>query len=157
MQIFINTLILIASFLFMELVAWFSHKYLMHGILWFMHRDHHQKPKGRFWEINDLFFIIFALPGIAFIYFGFLQGLNSPLLWAGLGISLYGMVYLFVHDIAVHQRVRLFRHLDGAYFRAIRKAHKIHHKYLEKEDGENFGFVFVSAKYLKEARQGKSK
>jgi len=157
MQILINTLILIASFLFMELVAWFSHKYLMHGILWFMHRDHHQKPKDRFWEVNDLFFIIFALPGIILLYKGYSMGINSSFFWAGLGISLYGIVYLFIHDIAVHQRIRLFRHLDSVYLRAVRKAHKIHHKHLEKKNGENFGFVFVSAKYLKEARKRKNK
>ena len=25
----------------MEFVAWFAHKYIMHGFLWSLHKDHH--------------------------------------------------------------------------------------------------------------------
>lgn len=147
-----NAALLLMSFAFMEFVAWFSHKYLMHSVLWFLHRDHHQKQESRFFEFNDLFFIVFATPGILLIYLGFVDGIGSPFLWIGAGISLYGMAYVFVHDIAVHQRIRYFRNLDNAYLRAIRKAHKVHHKYLHKEDAENFGFLWVSKKYLLAAR-----
>lgn len=152
MTILINSLLVLISFAVMELVAWSSHKYLMHSVLWFLHRDHHQKKSSRFFEFNDLFFIVFATPGIMLIYFGFVAGAASPLLWIGVGISLYGMSYVFVHDIAVHQRIRFFRNLDNAYLRAIRKAHKVHHKYLHKEDAENFGFLWVSRKYLQKAQ-----
>jgi beta-carotene 3-hydroxylase len=37
------------------------------------------------------------------------------------------------------------------YFRAIRRAHKIHHKRLTKEDGECFGMLWVPIKYFREA------
>lgn len=151
----LNTILLILAFWAMEFVAWFSHKYLMHGPLWFLHRDHHIKNRDRFWEWNDAFFIVFATPGIWLIYGGFVAGLENPQFWIGLGISLYGMVYLFVHDIAVHQRLRFLRKPQAAYFKALRKAHKIHHKSLTREEGENFGFVLVSGKYLREARTGK--
>jgi len=150
--VLLNVLLVLFSFAIMELVAWSSHKYLMHSMLWFMHRDHHQRDDNSFFERNDLFFIVFATPGILLIYLGFVAGPASPLLWIGSGISLYGMAYVFVHDIAVHQRIRLFRKLDNRYLRAIRKAHKVHHKYQHKEDAENFGFLWVPAKYLKEAR-----
>jgi beta-carotene 3-hydroxylase len=35
---------------------------------------------------------------------------------------------------------------------AIRRAHKVHHKHLTKEDGECFGMLFVPRRYLREAR-----
>jgi beta-carotene 3-hydroxylase len=36
---------------------------------------------------------------------------------------------------------------------AIRKAHKVHHKHLGKEDGECFGMLVVPFKYYKEAKK----
>lgn len=142
-----NWLWLPASFLAMELVAWLTHKYLMHGPLWFLHRDHHQKDLTRFWERNDFFFFLFATPGIALIYFGVQNGAQDARLWSGIGITLYGMAYVFMHDIFIHQRVRRFTRTDNAYLRAVRKAHKVHHKHLNKEDGECFGMLWVSRKY----------
>lgn len=59
-----NVLIILAAACGMELVAWVAHKYLMHGWLWSWHEDHH-KPhfeKTGFFEKNDLFFIVFAIP-----------------------------------------------------------------------------------------------
>ena len=35
--------IVLLTFVFMEFVAWFSHKYIMHGFLWSLHKDHHIK------------------------------------------------------------------------------------------------------------------
>jgi len=42
-------LIVLGAFLFMEFVAWFTHKYVMHGFLWVLHKDHHHRD-GRKWE-----------------------------------------------------------------------------------------------------------
>ena len=65
----------LVTFLLMEAVTWCTHKYVMHGFLWYLHEDHHQpKYKGLF-EKNDLFFIIFALPSSLSIYFGLEQKL----------------------------------------------------------------------------------
>ena len=36
-DLIINISITIATFLFMEFVAWFTHKYVMHGFLWEIH------------------------------------------------------------------------------------------------------------------------
>ncbi|MEI9946719.1 MAG: hypothetical protein WDN26_21175 [Chitinophagaceae bacterium] len=41
----------------------------MHGFLWYLHKDHHQ-PEPGFFEKNDAFFIIFAVPTIVLIFFG---------------------------------------------------------------------------------------
>ena len=49
------------TFVFMEFVAWFSHKYIMHGFLWSLHKDHHLKDHKSWFERNDFFFIFYAL------------------------------------------------------------------------------------------------
>lgn len=157
MDILFKTGLVLASFFFMEFVAWSSHKYIMHGFMWNIHKDHHQKDMNRFFEVNDLFFPFFAAPGILFIYLGYTFGFDAPWFWLGLGISLYGLAYSLVHDVIIHQRLKILRKWDNVYVRAIRKAHKIHHKHLGKEDGENFGFLFVSKKYLEEAKLAKVK
>ena len=54
-------IILIFSFLFMEFNAWFTHKYIMHGFLWSIHKDHHKKHGNSWFEKNDLFFFIMLL------------------------------------------------------------------------------------------------
>ena len=145
-----NSLIVFASFFSMEAVAWFTHKYIMHGLLWVLHKDHHKKESEGFLEHNDFFFLIFALPGIAGLFFGIQQDYNF-LFWIGLGITIYGLAYFFVHDIFIHQRFRLLRNSDNNYFEAIRRAHKMHHKHLTKHDGESFGMLWVPIKYFKEA------
>lgn len=153
----LNILILITSFAFMEFVAWSTHKYIMHGFLWNLHRDHHRKEHDHPMERNDLFFLMFAIPGILFMYFGYANGWMDPRLWIGLGITLYGIAYVFAHDVFIHQRIRIFTRSDNAYLRAMRKAHKIHHKHLGKEDGECFGFLWVPSKYLDEAKRPRAK
>ena len=156
-MLIINLTLLVGAFAFMELVAWFTHKYIMHGFLWSLHSDHHQHDHDGFFERNDAFFLIFALPGIALIYFGVMNGVMDPRLWIGIGITLYGMAYVFVHDIFIHQRVKFLTRTNNAYFAALRKAHKVHHKQRKKEDGECFGILWPLRKYLIEARQKEPK
>ena len=145
----LNAIIVIVSFIAMEGVAWFTHKYLMHGFLWSLHRDHHKKETYGFFERNDFFFLIFAIPGMAGLFFGMQNGYDI-FFWTGLGITLYGFAYFLVHEIFIHQRIKYFRNTDIRYFKAIRRAHKIHHKHLEKEDGECFGMLWVPMKYFRE-------
>lgn len=140
--------ITLITFLTMEGITWLTHKYVMHGFLWYLHEDHHQpKYKGLF-EKNDAFFVIFAIPSILLFYFGVNPELNY-LFFIGLGILFYGMAYFFVHDILIHQRVKLFTRTNIKYFVALRKGHKVHHKHLGKEDGECFGMLNVPKKYFK--------
>lgn len=145
--IFTNSFIVLASFLCMEGVAWFTHKFIMHGLLWSLHKDHHKKESSGFFEHNDFFFLIFALPGIAGLFFGMQMHYNM-FFWIGLGITIYGFAYFFVHDVFIHQRFNFLRTIDNNYFKAIRRAHKIHHKHLGKEEGECFGMLWVSFKYF---------
>ena len=145
----ISLLIIISTFLLMEFIAWGAHKYIMHGLLWSLHEDHHIKENPNdFLEKNDSFFIIFATPGIAFILAGTL--FDIPYCNAiGFGISLYGFCYFLVHDVFIHQRLKWLKNTDNIYFRAIRRAHKVHHKHLSKEDGECFGMLIVPLKYMR--------
>ncbi len=147
-MILINILIVVAAFVSMEGVAWFTHKYIMHGLLWILHKDHHKKESKGFFEHNDFFFLIFAIPGIFCLYFGMQNDFNM-LFWIGLGITLYGFAYFFIHDIFIHQRFKLFRKADNTYFKAIRRAHKKHHKHITKEKGECFGMLWVPLKNFK--------
>lgn len=140
----------------MECVAWLAHKYLMHGFGWFLHKDHHQKESEQFFEKNDYFFLIFAIPGILCLLFGSLYN-QDALIMIGRGITLYGAAYFLVHDIFIHQRFKVFRNSDSVYLRALRKAHKVHHKYLTKHNGESFGMLWVPIKYFKEAKKTKKK
>lgn len=142
-----NFIITLSTFILMEAATWVIHKYIMHGFLWVLHRDHHDHSTDGPMEKNDYFFVIFALPAIALMYFGSKAGFNE-LFYIGLGITIYGMAYFFVHDIFIHQRIQLLRDTDNPYLLAIRRAHKQHHKHLIKEHGECFGFLWVPIKYF---------
>ena len=132
----------------MEAATWTIHKYVMHGFLWFLHRDHHDhSTKGAF-EKNDWFFVIFATPAILLIYLG-VSTIYSQLLYIGIGITMYGFSYFFVHDIFIHQRLKVLQQTKNPYLKAIRRAHKQHHKHISKENGECFGFLWVPIKYFK--------
>lgn len=150
-MIFLNILIVLAAFLGMEFMAWFSHKYIMHGLLWHLHRDHHEPHKNQRFEKNDLFFLIFAAPAIVCFYIG-VPDLSAPF-WIAVGITLYGIAYFFVHDVFIHRRAKIFRNTNSPYLRAIRKAHKVHHKHLSRYPGECFGMLWAPLKYFKEARR----
>lgn len=147
----INIFWVIGAFVMMECVAWLAHKYVMHGLFWFLHKDHHVRETKGFFERNDYFFLIFAIPGIICLAIGLRLEFNI-LFWIGLGITLYGFAYFTIHDIFIHQRFNLFRNTENRYLRAIRRAHKMHHKHLGKEEGECFGMLWVPMKYFKEKK-----
>lgn len=132
----------------MECITWLTHKYVMHGFLWYLHADHHQPKYAHIFERNDLFFVIFAIPSILLFYFGAEAGFDYRF-FIGLGIFAYGLSYFIVHDIFIHQRFKLFRNTKNKYLLALRKGHKVHHKYLGKEHGECFGMLFVPFKYFR--------
>lgn len=150
-----NFLIVVMAFFMMEGVAWFTHKYVMHGLLWFLHKDHHDHSNDGPMEKNDYFFLIFSLPAIYLIYLGTVRDFNY-LFYIGLGIAIYGMAYFFVHDIFIHQRLKIFRNTENPYLLGIRRAHKQHHKHLGKEEGECFGFLWVPYKYFKMYQKSKA-
>lgn len=145
MTIVLFLLEMLVAFLLMEGVTWLTHKYVMHGFLWYLHKDHHQ-PTGNRLEKNDSFFLIFAIPSIVCIYYGNFFG---PVWLAaiGAGITLYGLAYFIFHEVIIHQRIKWFTKSNNSYIKALRWAHKMHHKHLGKEVGESFGMLWVAKKY----------
>ncbi|MCB0560246.1 MAG: sterol desaturase family protein [Lewinellaceae bacterium] len=154
MDILLYTGITLAAVIGMEFMAWFTHKYVMHGVLWSWHEDHHQPhhQKDGFFEKNDLFFLVFAIPSAL----SYIVGLSTPhfwLLFVGIGISIYGMIYFLIHDVYIHQRFKWFRQLESKYSKAILRAHGAHHAKRTKEEGESFGLLVVHPKYFKSRKE----
>lgn len=148
MNVLFNILLIVGTFLFMEGVAWFTHKYIMHGFLWSWHRSHH-KVHGHALEMNDLFAVVFSVPSILTIY----MGSNNPeigwMLYVGFGILGYGIFYFIFHDIIVHRRIKIAFKAKSKYMKRIMRAHYVHHEKHTKEGGEAFGFLYAPKKYEK--------
>lgn len=146
----INIGITLFTFCLMESVAWATHKYVMHHFLWYLHEDHHKKSPG-FFEKNDAFFLIFAIPSMLLFLFG---TLNQAwwMVSIGAGIALYGAAYFLVHDIIIHQRFKILSRSNNRYVRVVRWAHKMHHKHIGKENGESFGMLLVHVKYWQKVK-----
>lgn len=139
-------LITIGTFLFWEFVAWFSHKYIMHGFLWSWHKSHHTVHKEAV-EKNDLFAVVFSIPSIGMFYYFSVVNYNPYMLAVAFGIFLYGLFYLIFHDIIVHQRIRWIPKKKSSYLQRMINAHYIHHKKHTKEGCEAFGFLYAPKKY----------
>ncbi|MFA6219081.1 MAG: sterol desaturase family protein [Erythrobacter sp.] len=145
MSAIVPVLIVLASFVAMEGVAWSSHKYIMHGFGWGWHRDHHEPHDGTF-ERNDLYALVGAGMSIAMFMLGSRLVLGDAAWWPatfiGIGILLYGIAYTLVHDGLVHQRY--FRRVPkSGYARRLVQAHRLHHATIGKQGGVSFGFVFA--------------
>ena len=145
MAVLLPLVIVVATLLAMEAVAWGSHKYIMHGFGWGWHRDHHEPHDGLL-ERNDLYAIVGAALSIAMFASGsrLIMGSDAwwPGTWIGLGVLLYGVIYTAVHDGLVHQR--WFRWVPRrGYAKRLVQAHKLHHATIGKAGGVSFGFVFA--------------
>ncbi len=147
--------IVLAALVGMEGVAYLTHRYLMHGRWgWALHRDHHEPHDHRF-ERNDLYAIIFALIVAALFVAG---NWIWPLTPIAIGATLYGLLYVIVHDGLVHQRWPFRRVPRQGYLRRLYQAHKLHHASEGREGAVSFGFLYAPpVRQLKEqlvARSG---
>ncbi|XP_022872860.1 beta-carotene hydroxylase 2, chloroplastic-like [Olea europaea var. sylvestris] len=132
----------------MEFWARWAHRALWHASLWHMHESHHRPREGPF-ELNDIFAIINAVPAIALLSYGFFhKGLVPGLCFgAGLGITVFGMAYMFVHDGLVHKRFPVGPIANVPYFRSVAAAHQLHHS--DKFEGVPYG-LFLGPKEIEE-------
>ncbi len=135
------TLLTLAVFFLMEGVAWWSHKYIMHGWGWAWHRDHHE-PHDKPLEVNDLYAVVGSVVAITLFVIGWATGLWWVYAIAT-GVTLYGAVYAFVHDGLVHQRWPFHFMPRNGYARRLVQAHKLHHAVQTKDGAVSFGFVFA--------------
>ncbi len=151
MMIILNTLIFTATFILMEVLAWFSHKYILHGVLWSVHKSHHS-PRHGWFELNDVVSLLYGIVAAPLIYYG--VQLEHWMLWVGIGITVYGVVYFIFHDIIIHRRIKIKYRFQHPYIKRLIRAHKIHHKHQEKEDSEAFGFLYAAKKYEQTMKRG---
>ncbi len=142
----LNILIVIGTFLGMEGVAWFTHKYIMHGFLWSWHRSHHRVHDHAL-ERNDLFALVFSIPSITLIVLGYEIESLEIMKYFGFGILGYGLFYFLFHDVIVHRRIKIKFKAKSKYLRRIINAHYVHHEKHNKEGAEAFGFLFAPKKY----------
>lgn len=131
-------LIVLAVFFLMEAVAWATHKYVMHGILWNLHESHHLPRAGAF-EKNDWFGAFFSVVAVGLFGAGYVYG---PVWTAiGVGVTAYGAAYLFLHDMLTHKRFGVNIKPKSGYLRAVLRSHRVHHARRTKEGGVSFGFL----------------
>lgn len=143
--IILYSIIVFVTFLFMEFVAWFLHKYVMHGFGWYLHEDHHRYTKKPF-EKNDIYGIFFSIISIILIVTGWLAGydIKFPI---GLGVMMYGIGYFLVHDIFFHHRIKIKYRPKNNYIKRVLNAHSIHHQKSKAHHGICFGFLYANKKY----------
>lgn len=141
--------IVVAMVLGMECFAWATHKYIMHGRLgWGWHRSHHE-PHDDYVEKNDLYAVVFSV-----IVTGlFTVGIWYPRIWwAALGITVYGLIYFFVHDMLVHQRFGFRWVPKRGYAKRLLQAHRLHHAVKGREGTVSHGFIFAPSPTRLKAR-----
>ena len=144
--ILLCALIVAGTFLFWEFVAWFTHKYVMHGFLWVWHKSHHTVHDHAL-EKNDWFAVVFSLPSIALFYYGTITVNNPYVVACGIGILCYGIFYFIFHDMIVHQRIKWRPKKRSIYLQRMINAHYVHHSKHSKEGCEAFGFLYAPKKY----------
>ena len=135
------------GFVLMEVSGWAIHKYLMHGPLWMIHRTHHEHTDS-FFELNDLFSLLFGGIAVLLIVLG-VRELDYRF-WMGIGISTYGMLYFFLHDVLIHRRVKWLDRPESGFLKGIFRAHQAHHQSKERDGAVSFGLFMVPWKYFKQ-------
>jgi beta-carotene 3-hydroxylase len=130
----------IPTVLFMELWSAVLHGKIWHGALWSLHESHHA-PTGR-WEKNDILSITHAPIAMALIFYGCLGpiGYGREICFGiGLGMTVFGMAYIVVHDGLVHGRLPVQWLAKYRYLRQVRNAHLVHHRTGAAPHGLFFG------------------
>jgi beta-carotene 3-hydroxylase len=134
--------IILLTIIAMEGVAYVAHRWVMHGFGWYLHESHHRARTG-FWELNDLYFVMFASPSIALLIAGTSGALGMWATWVGAGIAAYGAIYLGFHDVIVHKRVATRYLPKSEYMKHIIQAHRLHHVVETKDGTVSFGFLWA--------------
>lgn len=125
--------LVVVAFSAMELVSYATHRWLMHGPGMPWHVSHHTPPTGRV-EKNDLFPLVFSVVGVALFV---AAAAGATFLWPiAAGVTLYGLAYLLVHEVAIHRRVGC-PVPTGRYVRWLQRAHAGHHR----DGGEPYGML----------------
>jgi beta-carotene 3-hydroxylase len=147
-------LLVVGAVAFMEWFAAWSHEHIMHGWGWGWHKSHHE-PHDAALEKNDLYAVVFAVFSIALYFAG---NWVWPLWWIALGITIYGVLYFFMHDGLVHQRWPFKYVPRKGYLKRVYQAHRMHHAVKGRDGCVSFGFVYAeSAVVLRKKLQDNSR
>ena len=141
MTYLINALVLIVTVVAMEGAVALTHRYVMHGWGWGWHRSHHEVHDDLL-EKNDLYAIVFGGFTFGLIVLGWQQGF-SPIYFVGIGKTLYGFLYFFVHDGLVHQRWPFRVVPKHPYMKRLVQAHRLHHATHGRDGAVSFGFLWA--------------
>ena len=132
--------VVVVAFVVMEPLTYAAHRWVMHGVGARLHRSHHRRwptrrPGDPAVEANDAYPVVFAAVTVAAMAAGLNVDRLHVLVPVGVGVTLYGAAYAFVHDVYVHGRLpwrrrsRLLDHLAAA--------HALHHRF----GGEPYGML----------------
>lgn len=113
----------------MDVWAALLHGLVWHGPLWGVHRSHHDERPHR-WEANDALSVLHAPIAIAAILWGChaAPGLAREVVFGvGVGMTLFGLAYLVVHDGLVHGRLPVAFLERWGYLRRVARCHRVHH------------------------------
>ena len=136
--------IVVGALLAMEGVSYLTHRFVMHGFGIGLHRSHHDLRETGF-ELNDLYPMMFSSVAIAAFAVGTFGSVRTLVL-VGTGITLYGLSYLFVHEIYIHRRLPLVRR-GYRVLEWLKSSHRVHHLF----GGEPYGMLLpVVPKALRE-------
>ncbi|MGH9282012.1 MAG: sterol desaturase family protein [Acidimicrobiales bacterium] len=126
--------VVVAAFVAMEGVSYLTHRFVMHGFGIGLHRSHHAATDGGF-ELNDLYPMMFSSVAVTAFAVGTF-GSVGVLVPVGIGITLYGVSYLFAHEIYIHRRLALVKR-EYRVLEWMKAAHRVHHLF----GGEPYGML----------------
>ena len=122
-----EALLVLAAFLVMEPLTTLAHRYIFHGFGFAIHRSHHAERTGIF-ETNDFYPLISALITMTIIAAGVFYRPVEFLIPVGFGMTVYGLLYFFIHDLVIHHRIEVLKRLQPL-FRWHTKWHRLHHRF----------------------------
>ena len=139
----------------MEVASYVLHRWLFHGILWRVHRTHHDPEHGHGsggLEANDLFSVGFAALSMGLMWAGRADPLGSAAFAWGTGIAAYGLLYFILHDLYAHRRFWPIRTKNPA-AQAVKRAHGRHHQSLTREGQEPYGLFLFPPRFGRRFRR----
>ena len=116
------------AFVAMEPLTATSHRVVMHGVGWALHRSHHRRGHQG-WEMNDAYPVMFAAVVCVGLWLGFHAPSLADLVPIGVGVTLYGAAYALVHDVYIHRRLRWFGGRHVPVLERLAEAHALHHRF----------------------------
>jgi len=96
----------------------------------------HHLPRTGIFERNDFYPLISALITMSIIAAGIFIPKCTFLIPIGFGMTVYGVIYFFIHDLVIHHRARWFK-VKKSWFKWHYGAHRIHHLF----GGEPYGML----------------